>query len=184
MRFSLTAIAIVVAVVLVVLGGRTIASQDKYLVKVPKGLALSAFRRYEDWQIVAVSQIEGENLLRAILANPAMIQAYRAGTPENGKPFPDGSKIAKIEWAAKKITADPWSVSKPDTMIDTLKLVEFIEKDTEKFPDGHGWGYAEFAYDAPSDTFEPAVSGTKCGVACHEIAGPARDYIFNGYAKR
>jgi hypothetical protein len=31
-----------------------------------------------------------------ILANPVMINAYRAGVPGNGKPFPDGSKMAKI----------------------------------------------------------------------------------------
>ena len=30
-----------------------------------------------------------------ILANPVMIDAYRAGVPDNGKPFPDGSKMAK-----------------------------------------------------------------------------------------
>jgi hypothetical protein len=53
---------------------------------------------------VTVSQIEVQNLLRAILANPTMIKAYRAGIPDNGKRFPDGSKIAKLEWAQKKIT--------------------------------------------------------------------------------
>jgi hypothetical protein len=75
-------------------------------------------------------------------------------------------------------------VSTPDTMVDTLKFVEFIEKDTKRFPDTHGWGYAEFAYDAASDTFKPAVNDAKCGAQCHEIAGPAKDYIFNAYAKR
>jgi hypothetical protein len=69
-------------------------------------------------------------------------------------------------------------------MVDTLKVVELIEKDAKRFPDTHGWGYAEFAYDAASDTFTPAVSDAKCGAKCHEIAGPARDYIFNAYAKR
>jgi hypothetical protein len=75
-------------------------------------------------------------------------------------------------------------VNTPDTMADTLKVVELIEKDAKRFPDTHGWGYAEFAYDAASDTFKPAVNGAKCGAQCHEIAGPARDYIFNAYAKR
>jgi hypothetical protein len=68
--------------------------------------------------------------------------------------------------------------------VDTLKFVELIEKDTKRFPDTHGWGYAEFAYDAASDTFKPAVNDAKCGAQCHEIAGPAKDYIFNAYAKR
>jgi Cytochrome P460 len=172
------------AVLLAVLGGMALAAQDKYTVKVPNGLGFAEFRGYEDWQTVAVSQIEASNLLRAILANPVMINAYRAGIPDNGKPFPNGSKIAKLEWTQKKITEAPWSVSTPDTIVDTLKVVELIEKDTKRFPNTHGWGYAEFAYDAASDTFKPAVNEAKCGAQCHEIAGPARDYIFNAYAKR
>jgi hypothetical protein len=33
---------------------------------------------------------------RAILGNPEIIADYQAGVPGNGKPFPDGSKMAKI----------------------------------------------------------------------------------------
>ena len=32
-----------------------------------------------------------------------MIGAYKAGIPANGQPFPDGAKMAKIHWSAKKI---------------------------------------------------------------------------------
>jgi hypothetical protein len=74
--------------------GVTLAAQDKYTVQVPGGLAFSAFRGYEDWQAVSVSQTEER--LKVILANSAMIDAYRAGVPGNGQPFPDGSKMAKI----------------------------------------------------------------------------------------
>jgi hypothetical protein len=70
-----------------------LAAQDKYAVQVPGGLAFSEFRGYEDWQTVSLSQTEGA--LAVILANPVMIDAYRAGVPDNGKPFPDGSKMAK-----------------------------------------------------------------------------------------
>jgi len=172
------------AVLLAASAGLAVAAQDKYTVKVPNGLAFSDFRGYEDWQTVAVSQIESLNLLRAILANPVMIDAYRSGVPDNGKPFPNGSKIAKLEWTQKKITEAPWSASAPDTMAGPLKVVELIEKDSKRFPDTRGWGYAEFAYDTASDTFKPAVSDAKCGAQCHEIAGPAKDYIFNAYSKR
>jgi Cytochrome P460 len=83
-----------IAVVLAVLGGRAISAQDKYTVQVPNGLAFSEIRGYEDWQTVAVSDTEGA--IAVILANPVAIDAYRAGVPGNGKPFPDGSKIVKI----------------------------------------------------------------------------------------
>ena len=98
-------LVVIMAVMLAVLGGRADSAQDKYTLKVPDGLAFSEFRGYEDWQTVAVSQPEG--VLNAILANPAMISAYRAGVPGNGKPFPDGSKIAKIQWKAKKSAEAP-----------------------------------------------------------------------------
>jgi len=166
-----------IVVMLALLGGRADSAQDKYTLKVPDGLAFSEFRGYEDWQTVAVSQPEG--VLNAILANPAMIKAYRAGVPGNGKPFPDGSKIAKIQWKAKKSAEAPYAVLVPDTMKDVLLIV----KDSKRFPDTGGWGYAQFNYDPASDTFSPEGSGAKCGAACHTIVAK-KDYIFTAYPKR
>ena len=44
----------------------------------------------------------GEKLLAVTLANPEMIKAFQSGIPGNGKPFPDGAKMAKIHWNPKK----------------------------------------------------------------------------------
>jgi hypothetical protein len=168
---------VIAAVMLAALGGMTLAAQDKYNIQVPNGLAFSDFRGYEDWQVVSVSQTQ--ELLKVIVANPTMIDAYRAGVPGNGKPFPDGSKIAKIEWKPKKSTEAPFDVNVPDALHD----VNFIEKDSKRFADTHGWGYALFNYDAASDAFTPVGSDAKCGAACHTIVA-AKDYIFHPYQKR
>ena len=96
--------------VLAVMGGWVIAAQDKYTVKVPNGLSFADFRGYEDWQAVGPSHTDATNVMRLIVANPAMINAYRNGIPGNGKPFPEGSKIAKIEWRPKKVTSPPFSI--------------------------------------------------------------------------
>jgi hypothetical protein len=160
------------------LGGSVFAAQDKYTVRVPNGLAFSEFRGYEDWQVVAVSQTD--ELLKVEVANPTMIAAYRAGAPDNGKPFPDGSRIAKIEWKPKKSTESPFAVRVPDTLQDVF----FIEKDSKKFPDTKGWGYAAFDYDPAKDTFKPDPTGVvTCGFACHTRV-MAKDYIFTAYGKR
>jgi hypothetical protein len=90
----------IVAVLLVVLGSMALAAQDRFTLKVPNGLAFSEFRGYETWQDVAVSQTE--NSLKVISANNVMINAYRQGVPGNGKSFPEGSKIVKIEWLRKR----------------------------------------------------------------------------------
>jgi hypothetical protein len=74
---------------------------------------------------------------------------------------------------------------------DTLHDVDFIEKDSKRFPDTGGWGYAAFDYDAASDTFTPATladhppqaNDAKCGFACHTIVAK-KDYIFTAYPKR
>jgi hypothetical protein len=168
-----------------------IAAQDRYTVKVPNGLSFSEFRGYEDWQLVAPSQTDAQNVMRVILANPVMMKAYRAGIPANGKPFPDGSKIAKIEWRPRKIADAPFSAATPDTVPGPLTEVEFIEKDAKRFADSNGWGYADFKYDAASDTFAPGTmadkppqgNDAKCGAACHKLAA-AKDYIFTAYPKR
>jgi hypothetical protein len=173
---SMLAIAIT-TVSLAVLGSVAISAQDKYTVKVPQGLAFSEFRGYENWQVVAISQTE--ELMSVILANPAMIDAYRAGVPGNGKPFPDGSRIAKIHWKPKKSAEAPT----PTTVPSTLDDVDFIVRDSKRFPDTGGWGYAQFNYDAASDTFTPLGSGADCGYACHTIV-KAKDYIFTAYPKR
>jgi hypothetical protein len=169
--------AIALIVLLAGLGGMAVAAQDKYTLKVPNGLAFSDFKGYETWQDVAVSQTE--NGLKVIAANDAMISAYRQGIPDNHQLFPDGSKIVKIEWTAKKSSESPYFVMVPDT----LKSVSFIEKDTKRFPDTNGWAYAQFHYDAASDTFEPNGNDAKCGYACHTTVA-AKDYIFTAYPRR
>jgi hypothetical protein len=171
--------------------GWAIAAPDKYTVKVPNGLAFSDFRGYEDWQAVGPSHTDGTNIMRLIVANPVMITAYKEGIPGNGKPFPEGSKIAKIEWRPKKITDPPFSAGVPDTVPGELFAVEFIEKDSKRFSDTHGWGYGTFEYDGASGTFTPATLASKppqghdakCGAACHVLAA-SKDYIFTEYAKR
>ena len=166
-------VTLFVGVFLSVLVALALAAQDRYTVKVPNGLAFSDFRGYEDWQVVAPSQTDAAKVMRVILANPVMMKAYREGIPGNGKPFPDGSKIAKIEWEPRKITDAPFSASTPDTVPGPLTEVEFIEKDAKRFADSNGWGYAVFDYDAASDTFAPGTLGRQAAAgATTPSAGP------------
>jgi hypothetical protein len=166
-------------------GGIALAAQDRYTVQVPGGLAFSEFRGYQDWQTVAVSKTE--SAMAVILANPVMIEAYRSGVPDNGKPFPEGSKIAKIHWQPTPSKDSP----SPATVPGALQNVDFIVKDSKRFADSGGWGYAAFEYDAASDTFRaantsdqpPQENDAKCGFACHTIV-QAKDYIFTAYPRR
>jgi Cytochrome P460 len=165
--------------------GAAISAQDQYAVKVPNGLAFSEFRGYERWSVIAISQNGG--VIAVILGNPVIINAYKGGVPGNGKPFPDGSKMAKLHWSPKKNETAPGQPTVPGT----LRNVDFMVKDSKRFADSGGWGWAAFNYDPASDTFTPATladsppqgDDAKCGFACHTIA-KGRDYVFTEYGKR
>jgi hypothetical protein len=177
-------IRVSVAAALAVLGtGALVYADDKYAVKVPNGLAFSEFKGYEGWQTISMSH---GGLLAVILGNPAMIDAYKAGVPANGKSFPDGAKMAKIHWnpVKKEIPGQP-------LVPGTLHDVDFMVKDSKRFADSGGWGYAVFEYDAASDTFKPGTmadhppqgNDAKCGFTCHTTV-KNKDYVFTEYAKR
>src|SRR5262245_4831488 len=182
-RKSMT-IGIAAVIWLVFLAGYTISAQDKYAVKVPGGLAFSEFRGYEGWQTISISR--NERVIAVILGNPAMIEAYRTGIPANGKPVPDGARMAKVHWTQKQNQFFPDA-----TVPGELVNVDFMVKDSKRFADSGGWGYAVFDYNAASDTFTPGTTaGTppqandaRCGFACHARA-KARDYVFTEYGKR
>ena len=155
----------------------TLAAQDRFSVKVPNGLGFSEFKGYDTWQTIAPS--ETDEGLKAILGNSVMINAYHAGIPANGTAVPDGAMMAKLEWSKKSDTESPYAVSVPDT----LKSASFMIKDSKRFADSGGWGYAQFAYDAASNTFKANGNGSGCGYACHTRV-KARDFVFTRYPLR
>lgn len=172
---------VIIAASIAGLGGLAFAAQDKYAAKVPDGLGFSDFSGFEAWQTVAVSQAKVQNtdLIEVILGNPAMIEAYKDGFPGNGKPVPDGAKMAKIHWTTKKSAEAP----SPTTVPDILHDIDFMAKDGQRFAKTGGWGYAQFNYDNATDTFTPLGTGVACGYACHNIV-KAKDYVFTAYGKR
>jgi Cytochrome P460 len=178
-------LVVILAVMLGVVGGNAISAQGKYTVQVPGGLAFSEFLGFEDWAVIAISENGGK--IAAIIGNPAMIDAYKQGVPGNGKPFPDGAKMAKIHWDPKKQEAYPGQPIVPGVQHD----VDFMVKDSTRFADSGGWGWAAFDYDAASDTFSssnesstpPQGHDAKCGFACHTLV-KNRDYVFTEYGHR
>ena len=169
----------------VLAAGAAISAQDRYTVKVPDGLAFSEFSGYERWQVISISENGG--LMAVILGNPAMIDAFKAGIPGNGKPVPDGARMAKIHWIPTKSETQPGQPLVPNILHD----VDFMVKDGKRFADSGGWGYAAFEFDDASDTFRPGTltdqppqgHDAKCGFACHTVA-KAQDYVFTHYPKR
>src|SRR5580658_51814 len=161
------------------------STQDKYTLKIPNGLAFSEFRGYESWQVISISHNGGA--VAAILGNPVMINAYKAGIPGNGKPFPDGAKMAKVHWTAKVDAGEPGAPTVPGPQHD----VDLMVKDSKRFADSGGWGYGVFEYEPASGTFRlgnlsdkpPQGNDAKCGFVCHTLV-KTKDYVFTEYGHR
>jgi len=152
-------------------------AQDKYSLKTSSGIAFSDFKGYEAWAVV--SSARTDEVLKVIVANPTMIAAYKAGVPGNGKPFPEGSKIAKLQWSFKKSTEAPFVVDVPDAPTQAF----LIEKNSKRFPATGGWGYALFNHDVAAGKMVVDPAPADCGQTCH-VAVKSKDYIFHPYQKR
>jgi hypothetical protein len=160
------------------------SGQARSTLRVPGGVAFSEFEGFEGWEVVSVS-LTGD-AIAVIVGNPVMIGAYKAGIPANGKPVPDGAKMAKIHWVPKK------SAFFPNTTVPgVLHDVDFMVKDGKRFADSGGWGYGAFEHDAATEKFRPAnmndsppqANDAKCGAACHTVV-KNRDFVFTEFGHR
>jgi hypothetical protein len=184
MKAKKIVMGVLLATGLTSVAGWAVSAQDKYTLSVPGGLAFSEFRGYESWQFISVSH-DGP-LLAITLGNPQMIAAMQAGIPGNGQPFPDGARMAKVHYVPKNLETFPMALT-PGKQHD----VDFMVKDSKRFADSGGWGYAVFEYDADTDTFRPGGENdmppqgndAKCGFGCHTIV-KSRDYVFTEWQRR
>ena len=78
-----------------------------------------------------------------VVSNAVMIKAHKDGTPANGKSVPDGAMMAKIEWQKARDPALAYGTFVPGALAE----VAFMMKDSKRFPQTNGWGYATFKPD-------------------------------------
>ena len=136
-------------------------------VKIPPG--------YRDWRLISVAHEEGNlNDLRAILGNDIAIKAAREGT----LPYPDGTIIARLAWSYDPLEESEKAFGRPQSFVagSPKNGVQFMVKDSTKYPSTGGWGFAQF------DDGKPASEAVQNSCfACHAIV-KARDFVFNRYA--
>src|ERR1700722_11081403 len=135
-------------------------------VKLPAG--------YRDWKLISVAHEEGSlNDLRAVLGNDIAIKAYREGT----LPFPDGAIIARLAWKYVPSEENNKVFGREQSFVaGSPTNVQFMVKDSKRYPATGGWGFAQFTNGKPLNEAEP-----KTCFSCHEPA-KARDFVFTLYA--
>jgi hypothetical protein len=137
-----------------------------YGIKLPPG--------YRDWKLISVAHEEGnQNDLRAVLGNDVAIKAYRDGK----LPFPDGAIIARLAWTYVPSEENNKVFGRTQSFVAGPPTnVQFMVKDSKKYAESGGWGYAQFKDGKP----DGKADLTTC-FPCHEPV-KARDFIFTRYS--
>lgn len=93
-----------IGLAVVLLAALVTSARDEYTLKTSE-LPFSEFKGYAGWQVVYNSQNEAP--MGATLTNPLMIKAYQEVGPNNGKLFPEVTRMAKINWTPQKMETLP-----------------------------------------------------------------------------
>jgi hypothetical protein len=124
---------------------------------------------YRNWEFVAVSrEADPLNELRAILGNTVALTAYKAGT----MPFPDGTVLAKLAW--KHV---PSSRFEGAFVPGAATTVQFMVKDSNRYPATGGWGFGRFINGKPVDEAQHQTC-----FACHATYVKDQDFVFTRFA--
>jgi hypothetical protein len=120
---------------------------------------------WEDWATIAVSHRTDNNTLRVILGNDMAVKAARTG---NTNPWPDGTVLGKVVW--KDTQLENWKAAiAPGEFVHA----EFMFKDSKKYKDSYGWGWARWV----GLEQKPFDKGMMVCTACHTPV-KNRDWVF------
>ncbi len=125
---------------------------------------------WQDWAPISMSHRADNNTVRIIYGNDVAIKAARSG---NTNPWPDNAIIGKAVWKAAKL--ENW---KPADAPGEFVHAEFMFKDSKKYSDTHGWGWARWV----GMEQKPFEKGMNICIACHRPVRD-RDWVFTDPAK-
>lgn len=132
-----------------------------------------AFKDYKDfwskWHLVTARYRTDNGEIRVTYANDIAWATIQAGRTD----FPDGAKFGKIAYRA---VPDPLFTS--SLAPGAVHRYQLMVKDSKKYPDSRGWGYAIFNGQGKTLPESPVTTSKACA-NCHEYAAP-RGYVFLG----
>jgi hypothetical protein len=132
----------------------------------PNGIELPA--DFADWRIISTSVRSDNDTMRAILGNKTAVKAAREGRVN---PWPDGAVLAKVAW--RRASLPEWQ---PASVPGDFVQVEFMMKDSRKYAQTGGWGFARWVGNGLKPYGADAGFVNEC-FTCHQPV-KARDYVF------
>jgi len=141
------------------------ASQETRLTQPAPSHGIAYPEGWQNWAAIGVSQRTDNNTLRLIVGNPVAIAAARSGKTN---PWPDGAILGKVVW--KQGAHETWPAAQaPKAFVHA----EFMFRDSQKFADTHGWGWARWV----GMEQKPFQKGPQVCIACHTPV-KNRDWVF------
>lgn len=136
---------------------------------VMNGISISKYRNFPlDWKLVTVRYREDSRELRFTYANSLAFKELNSLNPR----YPEGAAFGKVSFLLDEDSAFPSS-----KVPSTSRRYQVMLKNSKKYADSDGWGYALF--DAEGRLFNEDIKvKTMSCVACHRIV-PERDYVFS-----
>jgi len=125
---------------------------------------------WKEWSMIAVSHRNDNNTLRVIVGNEVAVEAARAG---NTAPWPDGAVLGKVVW--KDAELGDWKAA---TAPGEFVHAEFMFKDSIKYAETYGWGWARWV-GLEQEAFD---EGMQVCISCHTPV-KARDWVFTDPAQ-
>jgi hypothetical protein len=132
----------------------------------PNGIEMP--QGYKDWRVISVTERTDNNTLRVIIGNDAAMEAVRTG---DTNPWPDGAILGKVVW--NQGNHEEWETAVVPT---EFRAAEFMMKDSARFADTGGWGFARWLGLEQKPFGESAKFAQEC-LGCHTPV-ESRDFVF------
>lgn len=121
---------------------------------------------YSDWQVVNTTDRFDNGTMRVIYGNDIATKAIRS---KHTNPWPDGTVFAKVAW---KEDTDTNGITHPGAFYQ----VEFMIRDSDRYADTKGWGWARWRGNDLKPYGKTATFANEC-INCHAPMAD-KDYVF------
>jgi hypothetical protein len=125
---------------------------------------------WQDWSAIAASHRTDNNTIRVILGNEVAVKAART---DQTNPWPDGAILGKVVW--KDTELENWKAA---TAPGDFVHAEFMFKDSKKYSETYGWGWARWV----GLDQQPFNGGAQVCISCHTPV-KNRDWVFTDPAQ-
>ncbi|WP_027381745.1 heme-binding domain-containing protein [Chryseobacterium daeguense] len=123
---------------------------------------------FKNWKVISMSTLF-DNSIRVIYGNDIAVKAVET---ENFHPWPDGSIVVKSVWKQEKLANGE---IRPGEFVNA----QFMVKDSKKYTDTEGWGFAKFSGKDLHPTGKTASFAKESCIACHRQLAENTGYLFD-----